>query len=111
MVIRCYNRISLTLNTHNIKAADFAADVGVTCSDTGKSLQASVVVKNMGSQLKHIVEVVVGKTSPFDLQAGGLKQQLKLHCKRHTTCIASTLINDTAFLLKKVSLEIKILRL
>jgi len=51
-----------------------AVDVGVSFYDSTKGLQASVVAKNMGSQLKTFAANTLKEELPFDLQAGITKR-------------------------------------
>lgn len=76
-----------------------AADVGVFFRDTTKQISASVVVKNMGAQLKNYAGE--GEELPFDLQAGITKRLEKAPFGFSLTAqhlqSFDILYNDTAF--------------
>jgi hypothetical protein len=83
------------------KSNGIALDIGVTYYDTSNQLQASVVVKNIGSQLK----TYNGSTKeelPFDLEAGVTKRlqkaPIQFSLTAHNLHRFNTYYNDTAFL-------------
>jgi hypothetical protein len=84
------------------KSNGVAMDVGVTYSDTINKLQASVVVKNMGSQLRTNNENSRKEELPFDLQAGVTKRlakaPLQFSLTAHNLHRFNIYYNDTAFL-------------
>ncbi|HEX8331191.1 MAG TPA: type IX secretion system protein PorQ, partial [Segetibacter sp.] len=84
------------------KSNGLALDVGVTYSDTINHLQASVVVKNMGSQLKTYDGSNRKEELPFDLQAGLTKRlakaPLQFSITAHNLHRFNIYNNDTAFL-------------
>lgn len=83
------------------KSNGFAVDVGVTFWDSVKQFQASVVVKNMGTQLKAYDGDTRGEL-PFDLQAGITKRlakaPLQFSLTAHNLHRYNIRYNDTIFL-------------
>jgi hypothetical protein len=83
------------------KSNGIAADVGVTYYDTLNQLQASVVVKNIGTQLK-TYDGSTKEELPFDLEAGITKRlqkaPLQFSLTAHNLHRFNTYYNDTAFL-------------
>jgi hypothetical protein len=84
------------------KSNGLALDVGVSYYDTVQKIQASVVVKNMGSQLKTYDGGNRKEELPFDLQAGISKRLSKapfqLSLTAHNLHRFNIYYNDTAFL-------------
>ncbi len=54
----------------NYRSTGIAADIGLTYTDTAAMLQATVLVKNMGTQLKAYASGGEKEELPFDIQAG-----------------------------------------
>ncbi|WP_207496571.1 type IX secretion system protein PorQ [Aridibaculum aurantiacum] len=79
-----------------------ALDVGITYTDTANGLQAAVVAKNMGTQLKTYDGTSKKEELPFDLQAGVTKRLAKAPIQfsltAHNLHRFNIYYNDTAFL-------------
>jgi hypothetical protein len=63
-------------NYGQYRSSGLALDVGISYSDTANLVQASLVIKNMGAQLKTYTGTASGDL-PFDLQAGISKRLAK----------------------------------
>lgn len=84
------------------KSNGIAADVGISFYDTVNHIQASVVVKNIGSQLKTYDGSNVKEELPFDLQAGITrrlnKAPIQFSLTAHHLHRFNIRYNDTLFL-------------
>jgi hypothetical protein len=84
------------------KSSGIAVDAGVTYADTTHLLQASVVVKNIGTQLKAYTNNNPKEELPFDFQAGITKRLVKAPLQFSITAHHLHRFNmyysDTAFL-------------
>lgn len=84
------------------KSNGLAIDAGVSYRDSASLLQASMVVKNMGAQLRTYDGAGAKEELPFDLQAGVTKRLAKAPIQfsltAHHLHRFNTLYNDTAFL-------------
>ena len=84
------------------KSSGLAMDVGVTYFDSLKGLQASVVVKNAGFQIKSYNQNLPKEELPFDLQAGISKKlekaPLQFSLTAHNLHRFNIYYNDTSFL-------------
>jgi hypothetical protein len=84
------------------KSNGLALDIGVAYHDTTKQLQASVVIKNIGTQLKTYDGSNTREELPFDLQAGITKRlakaPLQFSLTAHNLHRFNIYYNDTAFL-------------
>lgn len=93
------------------KSNGLALDVGVAYHDTTNQLQASIVVKNMGTQLKTYDGSNTSEELPFDLQAGITKRLAKAPLQFSLT--ANNLhrfniyYNDTAFLAEEGAVDFR----
>jgi hypothetical protein len=63
-------------NYGQYRSSGLALDIGISYADTAKLLQASLVIKNMGAQLKAYTGTAAGDL-PFDLQVGISKRLAK----------------------------------
>ncbi len=83
------------------RSSGLAFDVGVTYYDSSKQLQVSVVVKNMGTQLKTYDGSNRKEELPFDLQAGITKRlenaPFQFSLTAHHLQKFNTYYNDTSF--------------
>lgn len=61
-------------NYAQYQSTGIAFDLGLAYLDTSKGFQASVVIKNMGTQLKSYAENLQKEELPFDVQAGVSKK-------------------------------------
>lgn len=83
------------------RSSGVALDIGLIFADTSKHLQASIVVKNMGSQLK-TYDGGRREELPFDLQAGVTKRlknaPLQFSITAHNLHRFNIYYSDTTFL-------------
>jgi hypothetical protein len=98
-----YYGISLKFinSTYGIYRSNAAAiDVGVSYYDTARLFQVSLVIKNMGTQLKHYLNSA-GDDLPFDVEAGITKKLAKAPVQfsitAHHLHQFNIMYNDTAF--------------
>ncbi|WP_315817369.1 type IX secretion system protein PorQ [Paraflavitalea speifideaquila] len=63
-------------NYGQYRSSGLALDIGISYADTAHFLQASLVIKNMGAQIKTYAGTAAGDL-PFDLQAGISKKLAK----------------------------------
>jgi hypothetical protein len=84
------------------KSNGIAVDVGVSFYDTIRKFQASVVVKNIGTQLKTYDGTSQKEELPFDLQAGITKRlekaPIQFSLTAHSLHRFNIFYSDTAFL-------------
>ena len=82
------------------RSSGIAIDIGLTYSDTVNQIQASVAIKNMGTQLS-TYGGAAKEELPFDLQAGVSKKlanaPLQFSLTAHNLHRLNILYNDTAF--------------
>jgi len=82
------------------RSSGIAMDIGLTYSDTVNQIQASVAIKNMGTQLS-TYGGAAKEELPFDLQAGVSKKlanaPLQFSLTAHNLHRLNILYNDTAF--------------
>jgi hypothetical protein len=86
------------------KSNGIGADIGLTYYDTSNLLQASVVVKNIGTQLK-TYDGSTKEELPFDVEAGITKRlqkaPIQFSLTAHNLHRFNTYYNDTAFLVSQ----------
>lgn len=100
------------------KSSGIAADIALTFADTTKFFQASLVVKNLGTQLKKYSTASSREELPFDVQLGITKKLAKApiqfsltahHLQRFDILYNDTLFKasegDESFKQKKYTLE------
>lgn len=87
-------------NYGQYRSSGLALDIGINYADTANLVQASLVIKNMGAQLKAYTGTASGDL-PFDLQAGISKRlaraPLQFSLTAHHLHQFDILYRDTAF--------------
>lgn len=84
------------------RSSGVAVDAGITYSDTTAGVQAAIMVKNIGTQLRKYDAAAKKEELPFDLQAGISKQlkkaPIQFSLTAHHLHRFNIFYNDTSFL-------------